>query len=128
MWLAAAVDPLDPARRAVEAIDRLYGLAHGRLKERVARGGSLDAAALDRDQLAAHALAYVATDLAACRQMLAWAASHPTNEARAVAQVFVAEVARSLRSVVWFGATETYGDAELHVTTAQIEVSVWRPS
>src|SRR5258708_5805303 len=128
MSLAAAVDPLEPARRPVQPIDRLYALAHGRLKERVARGGSLDAAALDRDQLAAHALAYVAADLAACRQMLAWAASHPTNEARAVAQAFVAEVARSLRSVVWLGATETYGVAEMHVTTAEIEATVGAPS
>jgi (2S)-methylsuccinyl-CoA dehydrogenase len=125
MSLAASqVDPLEPVRRAVEAIDRLYLVAHERLRSRTVKGGKLDNAALDREQLAAHALAYVATDLAACRQLLAWAERHPGAEARAIAQVYIAEVARSLRSVVWLGATETYAVAEMHVTPADIEATV----
>ncbi|MGH7269538.1 MAG: acyl-CoA dehydrogenase family protein, partial [Polyangiaceae bacterium] len=60
-----------PAREAVEAIAGLYEIARERLRSRVLLNGKLSAAALDREQLAAHALAYVATDLAACLQVLA---------------------------------------------------------
>ncbi len=115
---------LDPARAALEAIDRLYAIARARVRARVVKNAVLDAAALDREQLAAHALAYVATDLAACRQLLAWADAFPGPESAAVAQVFVAEVARSLRSVVWLGATETYSVSEMLVTPADVAETV----
>ena len=115
---------LEPARAAALAIDRLYAIARERVRGRVVKGGALDGAALDREQLAAHALAYVATDLAACRQLLAWAEAFPGAESAAVAQVFVAEVARSLRSVVWLGATETYAVSEMLVTPADVAETV----
>jgi (2S)-methylsuccinyl-CoA dehydrogenase len=121
---AAAIDPVESVRPAIDAIDRLYDIALERVRTRVVKGGSLDNAALDREQLAAHALAYVATDLAACRQLLAWASSHPTAETLAIARVFIAEVARSLRSDVWLGATETYATAEMGITPADIEATV----
>jgi (2S)-methylsuccinyl-CoA dehydrogenase len=121
---ATAVDSLESARRAVDAIDRLLGIAVDHLRGRVAKGGTLDHVALDLDQLAAHALAYVATDLAASRQLLAWASKHPTGEAPAVARVFIAEVVRGLRSGVWLGATESYATTEMHVTPADIEGTV----
>src|SRR5277367_6395829 len=116
----SGTESLRAAHAAVDAVDRLYRIARERLRERVVRGGVLDAVALDRDQLAAHALAYVATDLAASQQLLAWASSYPTAETRAIAQTFVAEVARNLRSVVWLGATETYSVSEMHVTPAEV--------
>jgi (2S)-methylsuccinyl-CoA dehydrogenase len=115
---------LEPARAAVAAVDRLYGIARERVRARVVKGVALDPAALDREQLAAHTLAYVATDLAACRQLLAWADAFPSAESAAVAQVFVAEVARSLRSVVWLGATETYPVSEMLVTPADVAETV----
>jgi (2S)-methylsuccinyl-CoA dehydrogenase len=125
---AAAVDSLESARLAVEAIDRLYLIALERMRARVAKSGSLDNAALDREQLAAHALAYVATDLTAGRQLLTWASSHPTTEARAIAGVFVAEAARNLRSGVPLGAAETYATAEIHVAPEDIEATVGSPT
>ena len=91
---------LDQARTAAQAVDRLYAIARERVRARVTRNGALDTAALEREQLAAHALAYVATDLAACQQLLAWADAFPAPESAAVATAFVAEVARNLRSVV----------------------------
>ncbi len=115
---------LDPARAAVEAVDRLYAIARERVRARVVKNAALDPAALDREQLAAHALAYVATDLAACRQLLAWADGFPGAESAAIAQVFVAEVARSLRSIVWLGATETYPVSEMLVTPADVAETV----
>jgi (2S)-methylsuccinyl-CoA dehydrogenase len=121
---AGAVDLLESARQAVDAIDRLYGIALERVRLRVVKGGRLDNVALDGNQLAAHALAYVATDLAACRQLFAWASGHPTAEARAIARAFIAEVARSLRSDVSLGATETYAPAEMDISPADIEATV----
>ncbi len=115
---------LDPARAAVLAIDRLYVIARERVRARVAKNAALDPAALDREQLAAHALAYVATDLAACRQLLAWSDAFPSSEAVAITQVFIAEVARNLRSVVWLGATETYPVSEMLVTPADVAETV----
>jgi (2S)-methylsuccinyl-CoA dehydrogenase len=122
------VSTLDHARAAVEAVDRLYAIARERVRGRVVKSGALDGAALDREQLAAHALAYVATDLAACRQLLAWADAFPSAEGAAIAQVFVAEVARNLRSVVWLGATETYAVSEMLVTPADVAETVGAPS
>ncbi|HEX4448113.1 MAG TPA: acyl-CoA dehydrogenase family protein [Polyangiaceae bacterium] len=127
---------LDTARAAVEAIDRLYTLGRERIRARVVKNGALDGAALDREQLAAHALAYVATELAACRQLLAWADAFPGPagaglagaESAAIAQVFVAEVARNLRSVVYLGATETYPISEMMVTPADVAETVGAPS
>jgi (2S)-methylsuccinyl-CoA dehydrogenase len=122
------VSSLDTARSAVELVDRLYGIARERIRGRVLKNGALDGAALEREQLAAHALAYVATDLAACRQLLAWADAFPGAESAAVATVFVAEVARNLRSVVWLGATETYPVSEMLVTPADVAETVGAPA
>ncbi len=119
---------LQQARSAVDAVDRLYGIARERIRARVVKNGALDGAALDREQLAAHALAYVATDLAACRQLLAWADSFPAPTSAAIAQVFVAEVARNLRSIVWLGATETYPVSEMLVTPADVAETVGAPA
>jgi (2S)-methylsuccinyl-CoA dehydrogenase len=118
------VNAFEPARAALAAIDRLYSIARERVRGRVVKSGALDGATLDREQLAAHALAYVATDLAACRQLLAWAEAFPGTESAAVAQVFIAEVARTLRSVVWLGATETYPVSEMLVTPADVAETV----
>ena len=121
-------DPLRTAREAALAIERLYAFARERLRGRVLRGGTVDPAALDADQLAAHALAYVATDLAASEQILAWAERYPTAETHAIARVFIAEVTRELRSAVWLGATEAYPVSEMHVTPAEVEASVGSPA
>ncbi len=121
-------DPLREAREAVDAIERLYACARERLRGRVVRRGAIDPAALNDEQLAAHALAYVATDLAASERILGWASSYPTAEAHAIAKLFIAEAARGLRSVVWLGATETYPVSEMHVTTAEVDASVGSPA
>ena len=119
---------LGSARAAVEAVDRLYATARERVRARVTKNGVLDPAMLDREQLAAHALAYVATDLAACRQLLVWAEGFPAPESAAIAQVFIAEVARNLRSIVYLGATETYPVSEMLVTPADVAETVGAPA
>ena len=126
--MSSQVASLESARVAVEAVDRLYAIARERVRARVTKNGALDGATLDREQLAAHALAYVATDLAACRQLLAWADGFPSAESAAIAQVFIAEVARNLRSIVYLGATETYPVSEMFVTPADVAETVGAPA
>jgi (2S)-methylsuccinyl-CoA dehydrogenase len=125
---ASNSDSLSSARAAVEAIDGLYRVARERLRAKVVVAGALDGGALEREQLAAHALAYVATDLAACQKLIEWAEKHPGEGSRAVAQAYVADVARGLRSVVFLGATETYAVTEMSVTPADIEATVGAPA
>src|SRR6185312_11948988 len=120
-------DRLAAADAAVDAIDRLYKIGREKIRAKVVKDGKLDGELLEREQLAAHALAYVATELFACRQLVAWAKSHPTTETEAIARAFVAEVARGLRSVVWLGATETYPVTDMHVTEADVEETVGLP-
>ncbi|MCK6452017.1 MAG: acyl-CoA/acyl-ACP dehydrogenase [Alphaproteobacteria bacterium] len=51
----------------------MLGAAKQALLAKVAPGGTLDAAALEREQFAAHAYAWLATYVEALRQMLGWA-------------------------------------------------------
>ena len=122
------IAPLALATKAVSAIDRLYLTARDRIRGHVVNNGALDAAALDRQQLAAHALAYMATELAACKQLLTWAtgAVHAGGGETecAIANVYIAEVTRSFRTGLSLGATETIGVAELFLTSGDIENTV----
>lgn len=56
----------------VDAIDRLYTLTHDKLKQRVTNNGKIDGKKLDQLQVPTHGLAYLKTELEACRQLLAW--------------------------------------------------------
>jgi len=60
------------ARDAVHAAEALLAEARRRVKARVAPGGAIDAAALEREQMAAHGLAWLATYAEALRQMTVW--------------------------------------------------------
>src|SRR4051794_5583608 len=78
-------------REAVEALAQLTAMARSRLRDLCVEGGvarpsqppivgvtppapaRVSAALLDKRQLGAHALAYLAMELEACRQLAAWA-------------------------------------------------------
>ncbi|HLY44814.1 MAG TPA: acyl-CoA dehydrogenase family protein [Stellaceae bacterium] len=59
--------------RALVAADAVLRAARARVAERVAPGGALDPALVDREQLAAHGLAWMATYVGALRQLREWA-------------------------------------------------------
>ena len=59
--------------RALTAADGLLAAARAAVAGRVVADGRVDSAKLDRDQFAAHGLAWLATYVEALRQMLAWA-------------------------------------------------------
>jgi (2S)-methylsuccinyl-CoA dehydrogenase len=70
---ATSLDLLDQCGRALEAADTVLARAQSHVARRVAPGGKVDAAALDRDQHAAHGFAWLATYVAALRATLDWA-------------------------------------------------------
>ena len=61
------------AGAAVPVAEKLLADATATLRVRVVRDGKLSAAALEEDQFAAHALAWLATYVESLRQMTAWA-------------------------------------------------------
>ncbi|HEX6121465.1 MAG TPA: acyl-CoA dehydrogenase family protein [Dongiaceae bacterium] len=66
---------LDGCRSGVAAAEAVLARAQAALSARVARGGKLDPAVLDREQHAAHGFAWLATYVAALRATLEWAES-----------------------------------------------------
>jgi len=63
----------DHSGAALAAAEALLAQARGNLASRVERNGAVDAAKLDAEQLAAHGLAWMATYVAALRQLRVWA-------------------------------------------------------
>jgi (2S)-methylsuccinyl-CoA dehydrogenase len=63
----------DHSGAALAAAEALLARARGNLASRVERNGAVDAAKLDAEQLAAHGLAWMATYVAALRQLRFWA-------------------------------------------------------
>ena len=61
------------SERALVAAESVLRTARARVGERIAPGGAIDGAALDREQIAAHGLAWMATYVEALRQIRHWA-------------------------------------------------------
>src|SRR6266478_576172 len=61
------------AERALVAAEAVLRTARARVGERVAPDGQIDPSALDREQIAAHGLAWMATYVEALRQIRLWA-------------------------------------------------------
>ncbi|MBH0237964.1 acyl-CoA dehydrogenase family protein [Methylobrevis albus] len=80
MSLAHDFDPTDPITDAlgglgdtVAALDTLLGAARAAVRDKVVVGGRIDAGALDREQRAAHGLAWLATYVESVRQLADYA-------------------------------------------------------
>jgi (2S)-methylsuccinyl-CoA dehydrogenase len=120
------------AAQTLAALDALYAAARENVRARVLEGGKLAAKKLDAEQLAAHAVAYLATEVEAARQLLAWSDRvQSTGEGgayeRLIAEVYVAELARQLRGGVDLGQTETIGLAELGLGDDVVRATVGAP-
>lgn len=100
---------------ALHAIEQVFLDGKRHLLSLVKKGQKLDGDALDRHQCAAHALAYVATELEACKQLVFWADRVGGDYERSIAKAYVAEVARVLRASIELGALESISVAELGV-------------
>ena len=71
---ATGTDLLDDTAAAVAAAERFLGAAHDAVQRKVVRNGRVDAALLDREQHAAHGLAWLKVYVASLQAMQGWAA------------------------------------------------------
>lgn len=122
-------EALEPAIAALEA---LYRRAHDHTRARVTEGGKVKSKLLDRHQLAAHALAYLATELEAARQLVAWLsrlvdAGAAGGVERAIAGAYVGELVRELAGGVNLGACESIALSELGLEADDVAATLGRP-
>ncbi len=120
------------AAASLGAIEALYAIARERVRLRIAPEGKVVGSLLDREQLAAHALAYLATELEAARQLLGWAdrvtaSGEGGAYERLIADTYVAELARQLRGGVDLGQTETISLAEIGVGADDVARTIESP-
>src|SRR5437868_3538624 len=87
-------------KNAIEAVEALYQRALPKIKAEVTVNGKLSGDRLNHCQLGAHALAYLATELNACKQLAAWATQIGDEWSHDVAAAYIGEAARSLRAGV----------------------------
>jgi (2S)-methylsuccinyl-CoA dehydrogenase len=111
----------------VDAIGKLYEIAHARMKERVSENGKINSKKLEQLQVPAHGLAYLATELEAARQVLAWSERVGGDYEKQIAATYIADVGRSLRAGVDLGACEAIGIGELGITHEDLLETVLRP-
>ncbi|HTZ36963.1 MAG TPA: acyl-CoA dehydrogenase family protein [Stellaceae bacterium] len=110
---------------AVAAAEALLGRARGSLAARVAPDGAIDAVRLDGEQVACHGLAWMATYVAALRQLHAWAqlldAAGELGEAhRLILRLGFAEYLAQLGSGIAMGQGEIARPAELGLADAEL--------
>lgn len=115
-------------KEVVDAIDRLYQVARKSIKERVTEGDRISAKKLNEVQVPSHALAYLATELEACRQLLAWSDRVDGAYETKIAHTYIAEVAQGLRGQIDLGACEVVGMHEMGVTEAVLADTVLAPN
>jgi (2S)-methylsuccinyl-CoA dehydrogenase len=105
---------------AFPALEKLYQAGRDRLRGRVLEGTKISAPKLDREQLGAHALAYLMTEYEAARGLQAWAAAvvrsgEGGGYEQLIADLYVAELVRSLRGGIDLGQTECIPLSELGI-------------
>src|SRR6185369_12617373 len=105
------------AGEVLSAIAELFARARTSVRARVASSD------LDRCQLGAHALAYLATELEAARRLVAWAEGRGDLERR-LACAYAGELARSLAGGVTLGPCEGVGIEDAGVTAADLDATV----
>jgi (2S)-methylsuccinyl-CoA dehydrogenase len=120
-------------RAAVSALDELYRRALPRVIDLVTENGKISAKNLDAHQLAAHALAYLATEAEAARQLMEWAERAERKNSgsrieRRTAEVYVGELLRELAGGINLGACESIGLDELQLTPKDVAETVGQQS
>ncbi len=130
MSTEASPETLAPA---LAAIEELYRRAHDRVQAHVSVSGRVKSKLLDQHQLAAHALAYLATELEAARQLVAWlerlvVAGAAGDVDRAIVGTYVGELCRELAGGVNLGACESIPLSEMWLEPADIEATLLAPA
>lgn len=105
----------------ISAIETLYNKARAGVQARVAKSR------LDKEQLSAHALAYFATEKAACENILAWAERVGGDNEKAIANAYVGEFVRTLRGGIDLGACESVPLSDLGINEIDLQETILRP-
>jgi (2S)-methylsuccinyl-CoA dehydrogenase len=118
-------------RSAVAAIEELYRRALPRVTEHVCEGGKISGKKLESNQLAAHALAYLATELEAARQLSDWtdrvSPGAGTLE-RKIAEAYIGELIRELQGGINLGPCESISPSDLWLTAKDFAETVGNPA
>ncbi len=102
----------------VTAIEQVTERALASMRERFLKpNGKPDGDLLNQHQLPVHGLAYLATELEACRQLARWSGDESEHERR-IAGAYIGEFARSLFSAIDLGTGETVALTELGLSDA----------
>ena len=117
---------------AVSALAELYRRALERVLGHVVEKGRISARLLERHQLSGHALAYLATELEAARQLLAWverleAAGLASDLERRIAGCYVGQLCRELVGGVDLGACENVALEEMWLGLDDLKETVLDP-
>lgn len=122
---ALALEPL------LSALEEVLSHATRSVSNRVVAGGRVASRALDAHQLPAHALAYLATEFEAARQLVRWLerveSRHEAELERRIAGAYVGELCRTLLGGVELGACETIALGELGVDDALLARTLLSP-
>lgn len=110
---------------ALTALEELYRRAERNVASRVTDGsGRISSRLLDQHQLAAHALAYLATEVEAARQLGAWSDRVGGSLERRIAGSYIGELLRQLAGGIDLGACESIDLAELGIGPGDLRETV----
>ena len=128
----APVARLDELEPAIGALAELYRRALERVLSHVVEKGRVSTRLLERYQLAGHALAYLATELEAARQLVAWierleAAGVAGELERRIAGCYVGQLCRELAGGVDLGACENVALEEMWLKHDDLKETILDP-
>ncbi|MBK8998311.1 MAG: acyl-CoA/acyl-ACP dehydrogenase [Myxococcales bacterium] len=118
-------DDLEPA---IAALGVLYARAKERVLGHVTEAGRISSRLLDRHQLAAHALAYLATEVEAARQLVAWSDRVGGDLERRIAGTYVGELCRQLVGGIDLGACESVSLGQLWLEHDDVRETLGSPN
>ncbi|MCR9178404.1 MAG: acyl-CoA/acyl-ACP dehydrogenase [Alphaproteobacteria bacterium] len=109
----------------LERLEQVREVARARLSARVLRDGRVDAALLERDQVAAHGFAWLATTVEAVRRSIAWGADLRDSGRFGETEMLildriVAEYAAQVAGGLPMAQTETVRPHDLELTEADL--------
>jgi (2S)-methylsuccinyl-CoA dehydrogenase len=118
----------DDLAPAIEALDELYQRARKRVLDHVTEAGRISSRLLDRHQLAAHALAFLATELEAARQLADWCGRTPGELERRIAGAYLGELCRTLVGGVDLGPCESIGLGQMWLEHDDVRDTLQSPA
>ncbi len=115
-------------QHVVDAIEALYERALARLRGELSDSkGKISGSKLNARQLGAHGLAYLGTELEACRQLVAWSSRVGGDLEGRIARAYVGQVARSVRGGIDLGACELIPLEDVGLTEKDLAETVLAP-